>query len=365
MADWIADNTSLAHAVDAFGPRIALDTEFLRTNTYYPVPGLYQVANDREVFLIDPLAIDDWQPLVRYLEDPDTIKVMHACLEDLELLHHHLGVTPVGVFDTQFANAFVSEDFSLSYQALVERVLGVALPKHETRSNWLKRPLSDEQLQYAVEDVTYLLPLFDNLTEKLALNGRTAWFETDMYERGAYAPADPREYYKNVKKAWQLRGEQLAILRDLCAWREATAQVENVPRNRVVWDEHLYGFARIDTLTTNHVHDRLPRVVAKRYADALVAEHQSGGAEPLPGPLPRPLTSAQGALLKQLRAIAQEVAQDLGFAAELLARKRDLELCLRHYIHNDELSPLYAAWRGELVGEQFHHLLAEERSRSR
>ena len=357
MAEWIASNAALTDAVASFGPRIGLDTEFLRTSTYYPLPGLYQVATDERVFLIDPLAIDDWQPLIAYLADPDTVKVMHACLEDLELLHNHLGVTPQGVFDTQFANAFVSEDFSLSYAALVERTLGVALPKHETRSNWLQRPLSEEQIQYAVEDVTYLLPLYDELLERLGSNGRSHWFAEDMQVRGAYAPPDPQEYYKNVKKAWQLSLDQLGVLRQLCAWREATARSENVPRNRVVWDEHLYGFSRIDTLTPNHISSRLPRVVARRYTEALIAEHQSGTLEPAPGPLPRPLSSAQGAVLKRLRDVARDVAAGLGVAPELLARKRDLEACLRHYATTTELSPLYAAWRGELVGEQFMVLL--------
>ena len=180
LFSWIASDDELARAVASWPALIGLDTEFLRTNTYFPVPGLYQVAAGDEVCLIDPLAIDDWRPFTQYLSSPGTMQIMHACQEDLELLHHHLGVTPTNIFDTQFANAFISEDFSLSYAALVARLLQVELPKHETRSNWLQRPLSDEQLRYAVEDVVYLVPLYERLRDEMQLRGRDEWFALDM-----------------------------------------------------------------------------------------------------------------------------------------------------------------------------------------
>lgn len=360
LADWIADDLSLTHAVADWGPQIALDTEFIRTNTYFPMPGLYQVASGSRVYLIDPLAISDWQPFVAYLQDPSTVKVMHACLEDLELIHHHLGISPQNVFDTQYANAFLSADFSLSYAALVDRVLGVALEKHETRSNWRQRPLTEEQVHYAVEDVTYLLPLYEHLQTGLDSHGRQGWFGDDMQDRASYVPVDPGEYYRNVKKAWQLPGQQLAVLRTLCAWRERTARLENVPRNRVIWDDHLYGFARIETLEPNHVHRALPKAIARRYAEHLIDQHRVGRAAQAPLPLPRPLTSAQGATLKALREIALSLAASLGIAPELLARKKDLEFCVRHHAHNAQLSPHYSTWRRALVESPFMEVLGKQ-----
>ena len=357
MVEWIADNQSLASAVALWQDHIALDTEFIRTNTYYPMPGLYQIATGEDVYLIDPLSIDDWQPFQDYLVDPSTTKIMHACLEDLELLHHHLGINPQNVFDTQYANAFLSADFSLSYGALVERAVGVELLKHETRSNWLQRPLSDEQVKYAVEDVTYLLAMYSALVSSLENLGRAAWFGADMLTRAVYEPGEPMQYYRNVKKAWQLSGPQLAVLQTLCAWRENTARVENVPRSRVIWDDHLFDFSRVEVLASNHVHQALPRGVARRYADLLVEYHRIGRSAQSPGPLPKPLTSAQGSTLKSLRAVARSKADSLGIAPELLARKRDLEACIRHHAERSELSPHYSTWRGELVGEPFLDVL--------
>ena len=357
LAEWIADDQALADAVSRWQPVIALDTEFIRTNTYYPLPGLYQVASGDEVFLIDPLMIDQWQPFVDYLTDPNTTKIMHACLEDLELIYHHLGISPAGIFDTQYANAFVSADFSLSYAALVERMTGTSLEKHETRSNWLQRPLTDEQIHYAIEDVTYLGSLHSQLSESLADLGRADWFDADMQGRGTYVPTDPQQYFRNIKKAWQLPGPKLAVLQALCAWRELTARKEDVPRNRVIWDDHLFSFAEIENLSEDHVHSASPRGVAKRYAADLIEQHRSGLQSEAPQALPKPLSSAQGATVKMLREVALSKANHLGMAPELLARKKDLEACVRHHVSSSALSPHYTACRGELVAVPFIEVL--------
>ncbi len=354
---WIDDNLSLADAVAEWPQHIALDTEFIRTSTYFPMPGLYQVAAGSHVYLIDPVQVSEWQPLIDYLTDPATTKIMHACLEDLELLHHHLGISPSNIFDTQYANAFLSEDFSLSYAALVEQRLGVALEKHETRSNWLQRPLSNEQIRYAVEDVTYLLSLYEQMYAALQEQGRHRWFVEDMAERSSYEPLDPGIYYRNVKKAWKLRGPELAALRALCAWREETARSENVPRNRVIWDDHLYNFACISELNAGHVRRALPKGVARKYGNALVDRHRRGRQEGVPELLPRPLSSQQGALLKALREVARRKAASLGIAPELLARKKDLETCVRYHAYKADLSPYYLNWRADLVAEPFTSIL--------
>ena len=354
---WVADDRGLSQAVAQWPEHIALDTEFIRTSTYYPLPGLYQVAAGELVYLIDPLSVNEWQPLIDYLTDEGTTKIMHACLEDLELLHHHLGVTPRNVFDTQYANAFLSEDFSLSYAALVDQRLGVSLEKHETRSNWLQRPLSNEQIRYAVEDVTFLLPLYLQMREALHGQDRHQWFAADMRQRIDYAPQDPQIYYRNVKKAWKLQGAQLGALRALCAWREHTARTENVPRNRVIWDDHLYNFASIDELKVGHVRRALPKGIARRYADELVDHHRRGRETSAPEALPRPLSSQQGALLKALREVALRQASSLGMAPELLARKKDLEGCVRHHAESAQLSPRYADWRADLLADSFMDIL--------
>ena len=136
---------------------IALDTEFARFNTYYPIVGLIQIATRDDCFLIDPVALSDLEPLAPLLQNPGILKVFHACSEDLEVFQHALGVIPAPLFDTQIAAAVLGVGFSMSYQALVEHWLGVSLPKDQTRSDWLARPLTAQQLHYAALDVIHLL----------------------------------------------------------------------------------------------------------------------------------------------------------------------------------------------------------------
>lgn len=359
--NWVTTNEELCAAAAGWGTVLGLDTEFQRTHTFYPRPGLYQVVDGDEIFLIDPLTIDDWQPFVRMLEDPGVTLIMHACGEDLELVAHHLNAVPNAVFDTQMAHAFISQDYALSYTNLVSAHLDVALGKPQTRSDWRRRPLSDAQIRYACEDVAHLPEIYRRLSDELVRLGRLDWFEETMAEHARYAPGDPDEYYLGMRKAWRLGGDDLAVLKCLTSWRERTAMAEDVPRNRVVWDEHLLSLARYQVLEEAHVRALLPRPVARRYARHVIREHRFGReAEPVP-PLEPPLTQSQGEVSRKLRDIAREEADAARIAHELLARKRDVERCIRHYAATGELSSDYSGWRGGLVGDSFRTVLSRLR----
>lgn len=355
--EWVASNQSLDQAVNGWESAIGIDTEFQRTNTFYPIPGLYQVISGERVYLIDPLEISEWQPLVAVLEDESVVKVMHACSEDLELISHHLNAVPVAVFDTQLANAFQAKDFSTSYANLVAQQLGVELGKHETRSNWLQRPLTEEQIRYAREDVHYLLPLFECLSNKLRDLDRAQWFHDLMTDK-AFVRGDPHRYYRSMKKAWRLDPPQLNVLQSLCAWREHKAMSEDLPRNRIIWDDHLYQFAQVRQLEYGDLIESLPRAVVRRYADELIEHHRKGCANTeVLQPILRPLTQGQNAITKALRDVARSHADRLRFADELLARKRDVEACVRHYLETGDLSPEYQGWRGQIVADEFKTVL--------
>ncbi|MDA1076553.1 MAG: ribonuclease D [Proteobacteria bacterium] len=356
--EFILSNADLASAATQWRGAIGVDTEFIRTDTYFPIPGLYQVCCGSSVHLIDPLSIDDWGPFQDALIDPDIVKVMHACSEDLELMSHHLDLTPVGIWDTQVARAFLDDNFSVSYAGLVEAELSISLGKHETRSDWLARPLSAQQVKYAAEDVIHLVNIFERQTRALQKHGRLAWFEEDMAERATYDPVAPVDYYRNVKKAWRLNGNQLSVLKALCAWREQEARRSDVPRRRVVWDEHLYHFATVRELNTSEVEATVPRSVARRHAATLVDVHNRALRSPAVEQLERPLTPSQGGLMRQLRERARLVAAREGIAVELLARKKDVEECVRCHISTGELSARYLGWRHDLVGPAFKEVLA-------
>ena len=155
---WICDNDSLGQHCAEWQqlPFVALDTEFMRVDTFYPIAGLIQIGDGVRAYLIDPLTIDNWQPLAALLENPAVIKVVHACSEDLEVLLRLTGSLPVPLFDTQLAAAYLNLGFSMGYSRLVQAVLDIELPKGETRSDWLQRPLSETQISYAAEDAVHL-----------------------------------------------------------------------------------------------------------------------------------------------------------------------------------------------------------------
>ena len=353
-ASWIDSDASLATSAAEWQRVIGLDTEFQRTDSFFPRPGLYQVASGERIYLLDPLEIGDFSPLLELLEDRRVTKIMHACSEDLELLRHHFGAVPVGLFDTQLANAFVSPDYSVSFTRLVSQRLGVDLVQHETRSDWLGRPLTGEQIRYACEDVYYLPPLFDVLREALERAGRFAWFRQEMDLRGRFELGDPDEYYLGMKSAWRLTGVARARLKAMAAWRERQAMAEDRPRNRIVRDEHLLSLARLERLGRADLEAVLPRGVARRYGDdVLVAHRQAGDDLEHPPAGETPLGSVLTGLVRELRDLAQRKAEDLHMAPELLARKREVEACVRHFVATGELSEAYRGWRGALLGEEY------------
>jgi len=207
---YLASNDDLQAAADSWQGPIAFDTEFIRTRTFFPIPGLYQLATDRYSYLIDPITIDAWAPLIARL-DASTPVVMHSCSEDLELLNHHVSVQPGALFDTQVAYGFITDKYSASYAALVNHYTGLELDKGATRSNWLKRPLSDAQVHYAHEDVTWLLQIRSRMLEQLEELGRGDWCEEEMRKVTTYNTQDPMQYYLNLGSGWRLKNTLCAV----------------------------------------------------------------------------------------------------------------------------------------------------------
>ena len=244
---WICDNDSLGQHCAEWQqlPFVALDTEFMRVDTFYPIAGLLQVGDGQRAYLIDPLEVKDWAPFAELLEDPAVTKVLHSCSEDLEVFLRLTGALPAPLFDTQLAAGYLNIGFSMGYSRLVQTVLGIELPKGETRSDWLQRPLSDTQVSYAAEDAQHLAELYQVLLPKLSAD-KLAWILEDGAELVANLrrEIDPDEAYLEAKLAWKLSPQQLAVLRALCAWRERQARARNQPRNRVLREHSLWPLAR-------------------------------------------------------------------------------------------------------------------------
>lgn len=358
---WILDDQTLAEHCQRWRelPFVALDTEFMRVDTFYPKAGLIQVGDGKRAFLIDPLKIGDWQPLAGLLEDSAVVKVLHACSEDLEVLLRLTGKLPQPLFDTQLAGGYLNIGFSMGYSRLVQDVLGLELPKGETRSDWLQRPLSDTQVSYAAEDAVHLAELFAALRPRLS-DDKYAWVLEDGAELVAQMrrEVDPETLYRDVKLAWKLAPQQLAVLRELCVWREREARSRDVPRNRVLKEHSLWPMAKgqPDNLSAlAKIEEMHPRTI-RQDGDYLIKLIKSAAAKPQeqwPEPLPEPLPIEAAGILKRLRAIGQAEGERLGIAPELMLRKKALEALLKSGYPNGpyQLPDALRGWRRERMGQ--------------
>ncbi|WP_454254815.1 ribonuclease D [Pseudomonas sp. Marseille-Q8238] len=358
---WILDDASLArHCTDWRRlPFVALDTEFMRVDTFYPIAGLVQVGDGERAFLIDPLEIRDWSPFADLLEDPNVVKVLHACSEDLEVFLRLTGSLPVPLFDTQLAAGYLNLGFSMGYSRLVQAVLDIELPKGETRSDWLQRPLSPTQISYAAEDAQHLAEVYRVLQPRLSAD-KQAWVLEDGAELVANLrrEIDPDEAYREAKLAWKLSRQQLAVLRALCAWRERQARERNQPRNRIIREHSLWPLARtqpdnlVDLARIEEMH---PKTVRQDGETLLQLIREAGALPPAQWPeaLPQPLPLESTVLLKKLRAVGQREAERLQIAPELMLRKKSLEALLKSGYPDGpyQLPDNLKGWRRTLMGE--------------
>lgn len=338
---------------------IALDTEFLRERTYYARLCLIQIGAPGIVACIDPLAIEQLEPLHALLGNAKLRKVLHSARQDLEVFNDLRQVVPAPLFDTQIAAAYLGYDDQIGYAALVTAVTGVTLDKSHTRTDWSKRPLSAAQHQYAEDDVRYLMPVYESLYARLAAAGRLAWVAEDcarLTEPALYAN-NPAEAWRRLRGGAELPAANQQMLRALAAFREQTAQSRNLPRGWVLRDEVLFELARHAPQTQSElmsIHG-LEDGARKSWGDGILACIEQGRcAEPLliwerqPPPTPE-----QHALGKRLMETVRQVAQDHELAPAVLATRRDVEKLVR----GAALASVLHGWRAELLGARLGALL--------
>lgn len=348
-------------------PLVAVDTEFQRIDTFYPIPGLIQVADDKDCYLIDPVSISDFSPLTELFENESVLKVVHAGSEDLELFQHVLGCLPRPIFDTQIAAAFAGWGFTMGLQRIVESTLGITLGKGETTSNWLKRPLSENQKIYAALDVAYLPAICELLTQELHDAGRLSWFreESDYsLEQAIDMDPDGSQYYRRFSQMWSLPDYKMAALRDITQWREQQSRVRDVPRNRVLrnqtilsivnqWPGNNYELSRAEDMKSRAVKNDGETILAFLKNSKLSA--QEAEVQPIQKPLP----IIWNKRVKKLKALSRKIATDIGICPEVLLRKKDLDALIRsknkqgRYTLPAELS----GWRKDVVGIQLLEML--------
>lgn len=366
---YVNDASGLAQVCSALAcaTEACIDTEFHREHTYFPVFALLQIACNGRCFIIDPLAIEDLSPLWHALQRRELLKILHASRQDLEVIHHASGTVLEPIFDTQLAAAFLGLGDQISLAGLVKNILHVRMPKSQSISDWLNRPLSREQIAYAADDVRYLKPLYDHLHRELAHLGRLAWLyeeQRSLVESRFYVN-DPENAYLRLKGTSKLRAHQLAVLRELALWRETTAMKLNQPKKRIASDEALVELSRKSQLNRNdlaHLRCTGTSCLRKHADEVLKAWRKGRDCPPCRWPKPEhPVHSAKGVELPRdmLATLVRIRAEECRIAPGLLANRNELKL-LAHWAiqggHPPKLRCL-SGWRKKLVGDDLLRLL--------
>jgi len=347
---------------------VMLDTEFVRTRTYYPQLGLIQLFDGENLSLIDPTLISDMTPFVRLLKDGAVLKVLHACGEDLEVFKHSFGCTPFPMIDTQIMAAFLGHGLSTGFAALVNEYLEVELDKSESRTDWLARPLTVKQLEYAAADVYYLKPLFDKLEEKISAAGwwDAALQESELQVEKRSGEIDADNAYLSIKGAWQLTPAQLAVLKPLAKWRVKEALKRDLALNFVFKEQDLWAVARygITSLKKMEQNEIDPRAI-RRHGEkviAMVKKAQQISEDEYPQPIDR-LMDYPGykGKFKQLKDEVKGVSQHSGLATEFLASKKQLNQLISWAWKKQrdpvKLPEVLQGWRRELMGDKLDNLM--------
>src|SRR5918998_6158 len=314
-------------------PFIAVDTEFMRENTYWPELCLLQVASTEEAAAIDPQADLDLSPILDLMvENRDVLKVFHAGGQDLEIVHNLTGKTPVPLFDTQVAAMALGHGEQVGYSNLIESMLGHSLDKGARFTDWGRRPLDKRQIDYAIADVTHLATIFPRMVEKLRKTGRGAWLDEEM-ERLADASSfafEPKDAWRRLKLPSR-NATVLGRLKALAAWRETEARSKNLPRGRIIKDDTLTEIVLHPPKTQEDL-GRIRGLSAGWKNNDIGAGLMTAlaGAKPLePSELPdreprRPGLTKDAALVSDLLKLLLKIrAKETGVAARLIARSDD------------------------------------------
>lgn len=356
--DLITTTADLAAACSRLAkhPVITVDTEFLRETTYYPLLCVVQMASADEAVVIDTLAGGiDLKPFFELMANEGVLKVFHAARQDIEIIWHQANIIPHPVFDTQVAAMVLGYGDSIAYDALVEKVAGHRPDKTHRFTDWSRRPLTKEQMHYAVSDVTHLRDVFAALDADLKKRRRSEWVSIEME-----VLTSPRTYDFHPERAWERlktrvrKPKDLAVLMEVAAWREQEAQSRDVPRGRVLRDEAITDIAtHAPTTLEKLAHLRsVPKGFEKsKWGADIIAAVERGLARDLSKlpKLEKPRNNSNGAaIVELLKVLLRMTAERHAVASKVIATVDDLE----EIAADDEADvPALRGWRRELFGD--------------
>ncbi len=336
---------------------VTVDTEFMRDSTYWPKLCLIQLAGPAEEHVIDPLSPElDLAPFYELMRNRKVVKVFHAARQDIEIFYHDARTIPDPLFDTQVAAMVCGFGDSVGYETLVKKLTGGSVDKSSRFTDWLRRPLSEKQVKYAVGDVTHLRTIYEVLARRLTQTDRAHWVTEEMaiLQSPETYSLEPADAWKRLKMRY--RGQRgLAVLIEVAAWRERQAQERDMPRSRIMKDDALYEIATQIPRSAADL-DEL-RAVPKgfsnsRSAASLMEAVERGLAMPefeipvVEGP--EPLPSGIGPLVELLKVLLKLKCEEHDVAQKLVTNMADLELIAAH---EEADVPAMKGWRRELFGE--------------
>lgn len=341
---------------------LALDTEFMREKSYFPQLCLLQICDGRIAACIDPLRLEQLDPLMDILLNPDTVKVFHAGRQDLEMFSLMWQRLPAPLFDTQLAATLLGLGEQIGYANLVQKLLGIELTKEHTRTDWSQRPLQPGQLRYALDDVIYLGQIYIDLRDQLIDLGRGDWLQEEFA-----LLADPATYKFDPDKAWQkirgrlrLKGVQLAVLQRLTAWREELAAESNCPKRWIVKDDVLVDLARQmpKTMADMERIRGLDQAVLKQHGELMLGRiaaarllpQASWPREKQPPMRPGP---EQNALIDLLMCCLRLLAEQNRITPAMLANRAVLE----QMVAGERDLDLLRGWRRRVAGDRLLEVL--------
>jgi len=334
---------------------LAIDTEFVREKTYYPQLCLIQVSNGEQLACIDPLALNDIEPLLTVFYDPAITKVFHAASQDLEIFAHLRNELPAPLFDTQIAAALLGHGNQISYAALVKIYCDVELDKSHSRTDWSRRPLSSAQIQYAADDVRYLGIVYDLLKKELEAKNRDTWLDDDFNQLANIQRylIDPEQSWQQIKGLDKLPSHHLIFAQALASWRERHAQKIDKPKRWVIKDDVLLSLANgpatnIADLTTAGLNEKTRHRFGQEWLKILnhattIPEDQ----HPVRQRFER-LTNAQCQLGKELMTALQSIGEQQQIDPGLLATRK----VINQLVAGERDVSVLQGWRNDIAGQQ-------------
>lgn len=348
-------------------PVLALDTEFVREKTYYHRLGLIQVSDGTTSAAIDPIQISDLDPFLNLLRNPKTVKVFHAARQDLEILNRLCNSMVLPIFDTQIAASVVGWGPQISFAKIVNKVLGKKISKSETYTDWCKRPLSKSQIEYALDDVRLLFPVYEKLKKLLKKLNRDEWLEGEfkpLENPDTFKAPGPEKIYMRIKNVRSLAPQNLAVMSELAVWREREAQMRNCLAKSIVRDEPLLelarqaptnieGLSRIRGLHKNEV-SRSKLKILTAIQKGLVLPEDKIPKLPLVEIYRSPL-----GVEEMIAACVQIRADELQIEPSVLADRKKIHDFVRHFDKKLEIEnhDLLCGWRKKAIGDLLYSIL--------